>query len=286
MESKRFLAVSSLALCAFIHSLAADVAIQMQHQAGSQPQAGSQTMTLSFSGENVRMDSPQGGMILRPQQNEMIMLMHEQKQFMKQSLDQATGGAATAQGQPDPDAMTFTKTGNKQVINGFSCEEVVGTESDGDVLEFWLSPESVSVDEFLSAMKAFEKMQQKSPGAGKMKSWTEFFQGNPDLSTFPIRTINKNAAGVVESISTVQSISRDTLSQTLFQIPAGYTEISMGATIPPASPGTAAPSMPAMPSQSVMQELQALQQEIQKSGRPTPEQMQRLQELAAKMQGR
>ncbi len=259
--------------------LQADVTVVMTHEANSK----TVETTLSFAGERVRMDSAQGGVILTPAKDEMVILMHGQKQFMKRSLQETA--AMPQHSVPVSEQISFRKTGEQQEINGYSCQQVIGTEPDGDVTEFWVSPDSVHTDKFLSAMQAFNRIQNNPEGGNQFEAWTQFFNENPELSTFPIRTINKNASGVVESVSTVKSISESAIESTRFEIPAGYAELTMGAASAPAGVAPSAPSAPRMPHPDVLKELQALQQEIQKNGgQPTPAQMKRLQELATQYQ--
>ncbi len=258
-------------------SAQADVTITMEHETNGKKV----DTTLFFAGEQVRMDSPQGGMILTPSRDEMIMVMHQQKQYMKRSLKQTA--AMTQTNEAVSEAITFEKTGAQQVINGFSCEQVIGTEVDGDVTEFWVSKDSVHTDKFLSSMKVFDQIQGNQRGGSQMDAWNQFFKQYPELSTFPIRTINKNAAGAVDSVTTVKSISEDKIPANRFEVPAGYGELIMpnaAARVTPQA-GKVKPTMPAQSHSEVLKELQALQKEIQSGGgQPTPAQIQRLQELA------
>gem|GEM_PF-7116875 len=256
-------------------SVDADVTVTMAHESNGK----TVDTTLSFAGERVRMDSEQGGIILTPSRDEMLMLIHSQKQYMKRSLNQ--NAAMNQANDAVNEKITFQKTGEKQVINGFACEQVIGTEADGDMTEFWVSKDSVHTDKFLASMKAFNKIQKNGQGGNQLEAWEQFFESNPELSTFPIRTIGKNTAGVVQSITTVKSISEDKIPTSRFEIPAGYNQLGGGGVPSPGEITTSTPSIPSSLHSEVLKELQALQQEIQKSGgRPTPAQMKRLQELA------
>ncbi|MEM1157680.1 MAG: DUF4412 domain-containing protein [Verrucomicrobiota bacterium] len=261
----------------------ADVTISMVHDTNGKVV----DTTLSFAGERVRMDSPQGGVIITPSQDQVIMLMHPQQQYMQRSLKQM---AAMNQSHADVlEKITFEQTGQQELINGYACEQVIGTGADGDVTEFWVSKDSIHTDKFLDSMQAFNQLQHNGQSNHQMDAWNQFFKSNPELSTFPIRTIHKNTAGVVQSMTTVQSMSEDRIPESRFEVPAGYKKLTIpdggtGAVVTP-QPGEAKPAAPNPSHTEVLKELQALQQEIQQSGgRPTPEQMQRLQELATRYQ--
>ena len=265
-----------LTVIVFIFSARADVTVSILHET----QGKLVDTTLSFAGEQLRMDSSQGGVILTPSKDKMIMLMHAQKQYMQRSLSEVA--AMNQAGAAISEAITFKNTEEQQVINGFECVQIIGTESGGDVTEFWVSKDSVHTDKFLKSMEAFTVIQKNPQGGNQMEAWQQFFEKNPEFSTFPIRTIAKNAAGVIESISTVKSISEDKIPASRFEVPAGYKELNMSyGGVGVTAEEKAKSSMPTQSHSEVLQELQALQKEIQNSGgQPTPAQIQRLQELA------
>src|SRR5690242_4167034 len=96
----------------------ADITINAEASAGQM----SQNMTMKFGSGNMRMDSQMGSMIFIGAEKKSIVLMPQTHQYMvMQNLN-----AQTAETQETtPEIPLMTRTGKRETINGFDCEQIL-----------------------------------------------------------------------------------------------------------------------------------------------------------------
>lgn len=225
-------------------------------------------MTMQLAGGKVRVDTGPAHMIVLPSEKKLLVLVAEQKMCMVKSLDDPAGQPSKT-GEPP----VVERTGKKETISGFDCEQVLLKDKKGGVTEIWTSPAAPDMSEFVST---FQTVARLHPAAAKY-DWTGTLS-QKDLNTYPIRVIRYDNEGKEETRMTVLSINKDTVPPSVFAVPAGYQTVEMpdfgglG--------GTDIGSSPANP----MQALQEMQKKMQNGQKPSAEDIRKMQEQLQQMQ--
>jgi hypothetical protein len=259
-------------LCCFLLPLALHADLTVKSEMSS-PESGDTPMPMVMklgSGQmRMEMQSPMGGVctIIKPQEKKMIIVMNETKTYMVRDMSHAPTSATSDEEAPP----TVERTGKKEKISGYECEQVLFKQKDGSVTEFWFSPKAPSIREFGNT---FQSLAQNGPG--KMGfSWTRFLFQNADLSTYPVRMIARSASGTEVNRTTVSSFDSAALPADTFQPPVGYTEQKL-------------PGFGGGAGGGDMEKFRAMQQEMMKQAQtgqqPTPEQVEAMKAMAEKMQ--
>ncbi|CAN5209591.1 hypothetical protein BH20VER2_BH20VER2_09570 [soil metagenome] len=178
-------------------------------------------MTIRIKGDKARVDaSPQVSTIINSRTGDMLNLMHDQKQFLRISADQAKQAAqlavqAEANKQP-AEKPQLKPTGRKQTINGYEAEEYIA-KAPAFTATYWISttyPQGAEIVKHLQAM---------SPDA-----WGVSGQGMPDYRDFPGLPLRSTISfGGNEITSTLTSVSQEPLGESLFMAPPEWTEMKM-----------------------------------------------------------
>jgi len=185
--------------------------------------AGGMNMDLVIyvKGEKVRQEMnatgmPGGAMIVDPASGDAIMLMTGQKQYMRFPVSE-TGR------QGDARVPEFTATGVKETIAGHSCEHYTVKVENNDV-DVCIA---TGIGTFVGASGA-NPMGGRRGGGGEgisdaaMRELARQFKGG----FFPLKIVSRTERG--DATIEVTKIEKKSLSDDLFAIPEGFTEIRMG----------------------------------------------------------
>jgi len=206
--------LASIALVAVAASARADLTIVQEVQGA--PGASGQ-MTVNVKGDRARIDaSPKMTMIIDSKAGSMINMMNDQKRFIRMPSDAMHAAAGHPQNSPSP-APKLTPTENHEKINGYDTTEYV-FETPQYKASYWIAtnyPDSAAIMTDLQRLSN----QALGPASGGMPNYRDF----PGI---PLRT--RLTIGKAQVVSTVKSISRDSLPDSLFTPPSDFQEIKMG----------------------------------------------------------
>ena len=212
MQVMKFFA--TVALLAVGTSVRADLTIVQDVQGA--PSASGQ-MTVNVKGDKARVDaSPKMTMIIDSKSGDMINMMNEQKKFIRMSADAMRAASGHPQNSPSL-APKLTATQNHEKINGYDTTEYV-FETPQYKASYWIAtnyPDSAAI------MTDMQRLSNQTMGPASV--------GTPNYRDFPgIPLRTQLTIGKAQVISTVKSISRDSLPDSLFVPPADFQEVKMG----------------------------------------------------------
>jgi len=249
-------------------------------------------MRMLIDEPGVRMEVAEAAILWKNGSEEIIVLPTGEPVAIVMGIPKAREAGPSA---GPEQAIAWERTGKRERIGSYDCEQVLCRENGRISHELWVSDQAPDLAKVASS---FAKVGGAAAGAGGGASmdWTAAMShaGVP-FQTFPIRTITYRANGQVESQFTVLSHETTPIAARQFEIPPGRERMAMpammGAGAPGGSRGAAPARRPADPPRgspaaaSPMERMMQLQEEIQRSGQPpTPAQMAELQELAEQMQ--
>lgn len=210
-----------------------------------------QPMTMQVSDSGMRINQKTGAVIILPAKHQMLMVDDNQKMVMVMELPE---GSKTTDAPGAP--VKLTKTGKKETINGFACEQFLSTDGSGQSTELWISQNGPDMEAFIEMGKSM----QGELGAGPDPSmkWLDSAMSTKEISHFPIRTVTDS------SKTTLVSFNTDSLPAEEFAAPAGYQTMTM-------------PSM-----SGLMNQMSGLKKKSSSGDGISPEQIQALQEAAKK----
>jgi hypothetical protein len=184
--------------------------------------------TLSVKNSKLRFDVPDemgapamGGkahVVLSAPEKALFVVVDDQKQVIKLEFDKLSEqlkaikppgapGARPDETKPPPAPPTVTKTGNKNVVAGYTCEDWNVVSPKGERAQICVASESASFFEVPTV------------GLPAEQAWAkELFDGQH----LPLRLIAYDAAGAEETRIEVTRIARQTEPDTLFDIPKDY----------------------------------------------------------------
>lgn len=145
---------------------------------------------------------------------EATMLMDEQKMYMVTSLKSAAEEATNQAGVAD---VVPEKTGRKEQILGYSCEEYVMKAKDGTTTAVWVTDQLGTY----AGMNAGRGGGSWGKGA---QSWEKAFAGKPQ---FPMRVVGMDKKGVENFRMEVTKAEKKSLPDSHFLPPAGYQKFEM-----------------------------------------------------------
>lgn len=182
--------------------------------------AGDSIVKMMVKGKRARIETEgkTGYQILDLEKNTVFMIDPDSRQAMTMSLDSMTAAKGLMEGMMKNSNSNVQKTGKKQKISGYNCEEYSVVIS-GGMLKID-SVQWITKDVDTSELENFQSFTR-----GMMK-----VMGTEDLSQIqglPVRTqSNIEMAGQkVQSNSELIHVSMESLSESLFLVPPGY-EIS------------------------------------------------------------
>lgn len=189
-------------------------------------------MTMQFKDNKIRADvTPQLTTLTDAETGEVTTIMHAQKSYMKVSAAssrqlmeqmQKQRQEQIAAGSPAPNPKPQA-TGRKEKINGYDTAEYT-CEVGGMRVVYWIAASFPNWPGVLAMMNKFQQ--------GGMAAMTKGLMPSPsDFPGMPIRTeVDMNGRKIT---TTVISVKEGPLEASSFQIPAGYTEMSMPSFNPP-----------------------------------------------------
>ena len=150
----------------FFVAAKADVTVVQSVQA-VQPGGGlepAREMTIRLAGDKLRLDSGDISSIIRADKKMTYSILHADKVFVAvphhagehaMHATHATHAAEVLSGEPEP--LKVRPTGKSDKVNGFNCTEVEVEQSDGTLLDTWVTQDS-------EAVKALDSL--KTPQTG------------------------------------------------------------------------------------------------------------------------
>ena len=202
--------ILTLATLCLVNIARADLVIEQEIEATGQPK---QTMTMSFKDGKIRADIGKAMSTLADSATgDSITLMHEQKMCMITS-----GAASKAAVEAAQKAMAGTEKPKKidktETIDGRICEGWV-YEINGSKTTMWVDKNYPGYADFKAELDKFTTAQQKDAAT------------NFDLGGMVVKTESVMAG--ISSITQVKSVKQTKLDATIFNKPAGYTEMNLG----------------------------------------------------------
>jgi hypothetical protein len=188
---------------------------------------GPQAFTYSIKGDLVRIDvntaRGQAGMIMDMKNHQMIILMAQQQMYMIQPMGLNPGnpqaspsGAPAAHTAGAPANGSFTNTGIKEDILGYSCTKLIVSSEKGTA-DIWVTDQ---LGNFAGLMQGGFGRRQQPPA-----EWENALKG---VGFFPMRVVNTLKDGKVFKLE-VTAVDKESLPDSLFSPPEGWRKFDMGA---------------------------------------------------------
>lgn len=176
----------------------------------------SANMYIKGSMSRVEMDMPamQGKTVILYDKatKKMDILMPAMKKYMERSADDAASQAAGQQ----LEGSTMKEADSTKSIAGYSCHKFVVTMKDGKTIDIWATKD-------LGPLQMPQSMNfMGSPG--HLPPWAQKMQSDGLVG---LSSVIHNSDGSVQMTMEVTSINKKSLSDDLFQIPSGYTVMSV-----------------------------------------------------------
>jgi hypothetical protein len=224
---------SVLTLAALLIAVwSAQAGVVIVQEADSLAGMGKATMTIKISEDRARVDmGSQISSIVDLKAGSVVSLMHPQKIAME--LPKGALEAAKQKVAAHTDRPNLKPTGKKETINGFPCEEYVGTFQGLDV-NYWVSKSVPHEKEILDQMAKL---------AGGNDPFKAALASGEDFPGFPIRTTVKSPQ-IGSTTLTVLSIKEEDIPDSDFKIPSGYKPMAVPQMSKPAGGGAAIPAGP------------------------------------------
>ena len=149
----------------------------------------------------------------------------EQRAVLEQNLPGMMPGAAA---KPAP-KVEYRRTSEAKSISGFDCTKYERVE-DGRVEELlWVAPNaaiglSAEDQAMFGKMGEFTQKMLSAMGPGMGSGAGDEFAAVAKLGGWPILTQDLDDQGKVEDETLVESITHDKLADSIFEVPAGYTQ--------------------------------------------------------------
>ncbi len=159
------------------------------------------------------------------EKGEAVMLMPEQKKFMKMNLKAMKSGAASAMGRGQPEAPDYTKmkvtpTGKSETIAGIECEHYLFESTE--------QGKESHVDICGATGMGFSGVNDRS---GMMSTYALMKSQNPELAKlaksgfFPLKMTMTDKGKTMTMEAT--KVEKKSLDASLFQVPDGYSELKI-----------------------------------------------------------
>lgn len=142
------------------------------------------------------------------------ILMPAMKKYMERTTDETTQQQANQELQ----GSTMKETDSTKTIAGQKCRKYIVTMKDGKMIDIWATKNLGS----FSVPQTFSFMNRSN----SMPDWAKKMQKDGLVG---LSTVVHNSDGSVQMTMVVTNISKKSLSDNLFQIPNGYTELNMPA---------------------------------------------------------
>jgi len=200
-------------------------------------------MTMKFKADKVRIDpAPQLSIITDSKTGDTVTLMHGEKKAMRISGDKMKAAAEMVKkfsaATPGEQKAKLTPLGRKETVNGMPTEVFTADTSIGKAT-YYIAMNYPDGPAIIQEMKAAQPSVFASPGTN-----TPDFR---DLPGVPVKIEMDTARGHV--VMTLISAKRDPIPNSVFDIPANYTDMKMpdlfgGKNIPDNPAGSRVPGSP------------------------------------------
>jgi len=160
-------------------------------------------------------------------QAEMAKLPPDQRALIEERMKGVMPGAPAA---PAP-KIEYRKTGETKTISGFECTKYERVE-DGKIEEvLWIAPHKATGftaedEDVFRKMGEFMEKLFAAMGPATSERLGDEFEAVAKLGGWPIVTQSLDEDGKVLHEALVESIAHDKLSESVFDVPAGYTQKS------------------------------------------------------------
>jgi hypothetical protein len=187
---------------------------------------GPQTISLSLKEGNMRtdMDTGRGTMsaIFDTKNQQMLILMPQQRMYMVRPMPQAVAGQAPAPSGAPP--ANLQDTGVKETILGYACEKYTSM-GDSGTTEIWVT------DQLGTFMGLFHG---GGPGGRSQApaAWESALKGR---NFFPMRVISTSSKGTFRL--DVTAVNKASLPDSLFGPPDGWQKFDLGGLMGAGMPG-------------------------------------------------
>lgn len=228
-----------LSCFSFFVAAKADVTVVQSVQA-VQPVGGlepAREMTVHLAGDKLRLDSGDISSIIRADKKMTYSILHADKVFVAvphHAGENAKHATEIPAGEPEP--VKARPTGKTDKINGFNCTEVEVEQSDGTLLDTWVTQDSEAV-KALDSLKAWQTGEYAPVLAGMGLQQRKML---PGMEGMPVRTTvlghDRKPTVRVE----IKQVSNAPIPAGLFEPPPGYREMSMEEVNSVATPETSA----------------------------------------------
>ncbi|HEY4988965.1 MAG TPA: DUF4412 domain-containing protein [Opitutaceae bacterium] len=164
----------------------------------------------------VDVDAAKGvaAMIMDMKNRQMIILMPQQKMYMVRDIPETP--RPTPGGSPHGGVSSFTDTGEKETILGYSCSKYIATTSKGTT-DIWMTDQLGSF---------FGLYQGGGPGGRQQapQEWEALLKGH---SMFPLRVVGYED-GKEKFRLEVTAVDKGSLPDSLFTPPDGWRKFDLG----------------------------------------------------------
>ena len=179
-------------------------------------QSGEQT--IKIKGDKARTDmAQQVSMITDGASGDVVTLMHAPKTFLKVTAAQTKAMLEQMQKlKPAGEPPKLTATGKKEKIGNYECE-IFTTNFGGVGVTYWIAKDFPNYPAVLAQMEKLQAGSISAMGKGLM----------PELKDFPGMQIKTEMDLGGKKVSTVLvSAKEENVDPAIFNIPAGYKEVS------------------------------------------------------------
>lgn len=210
--------------------------VQAVHPGGGLEPA--REMTIHLAGDKLRLDSGDISSIIRADKRMTYSILHVDKVFV--AVPHHAGGYAREHatevpaGEPEP--VKARPTGKSDKVNGFNCAEVEVEQSDGTLLDTWVTQDSEAV-KALDSIKAWQMGEYAPVLAGMGLQQRKLL---PGMEGMPVRTTVLGPGRKPTVRVDIKQVSNSPIPAGLFEPPPGYREVSMEEVNSVAAPETSA----------------------------------------------
>jgi hypothetical protein len=193
----------------------ADLSIVQQIEDFQLSPSTTEQIKIFASGNRMRIDQGQKlSSIILKEKKVTYSIMHESQQYVVLIHETASIPVTV-----DPiDDYTIENTGKTEQVHGFACKQLRIKEKSGDVSELWLSDKALDVNLFYREFVDFMEL-----GLGPV---TKQLDKHPELKGIPIRVTEFHNEKKLKE-STLMHIDTKKILDSLFEVPAGYSELKM-----------------------------------------------------------
>ena len=211
MKSFLLGAAALLVATAFLH---ADLIIVQKVEGGAQ----NADQTIKIKGDKARSDlNPSVSMITNGGTGEMVTLMHTGRQYLKVSAEQTKKMMEQLQKfRTGSEPAKLQPTGKKEKIGDYDCE--IFTAGLGSLTAtYWVAKDFPNYPNVLEQLDKFQSSTISAMGKGLL----------PNIKDFPGMTMKTEIVFNGKKVTTtVLSVKEDNVDPKVFDIPAGYKEIT------------------------------------------------------------